>query len=597
MSCQLTDLEITDLFARLSGLVEDVFSEARDIIGLDVDLSKQGLEDKSSAGFWDDFTSDETFELQANLNANAAFNPSEVNTAGVKFNNILTTLFGGPTVVPDVTTSVDTEFSGKIDNALDSLFANCASGVSAADTIQGIVGIQATKLTNVFGSLKSTFGVIMGNSDEVGGAVFITALKNYIIKSTAQNLLLTQIRDEINNINKDVEDMDAGDYSINHKTVLSASIVELSAADNLLRAQLDNVLRNFPISFGGVEDAREHIKNVKEVLCGIDLSDIFGGFLSLTALKITGRLIYLEELLNILKELDEEVERIYINLGSFDTAFEDVIFFDSLMIPIIQLLRCRLNVVMADMQQAMDRNKLAVYVLKEKEWCFELAILESLIKASKVFDVDLRNGPLSVDGLDGVLDFLFKDVSDRGDIVSVRSILGSSEAYIKNVRHKLSFNVPVLQIQARGNAVNRLIETRINENEKFGLLINQGTLAVEGNLLSGLTILTKFLGSIRKVDALGSTAKQVEEGNLKGLLNGDFLQDSIKGTYEEVLSQIQTSLKTAGCRLVNVGDKSLAAYDIFEDVTRSEALLNESLAGFPEERLKQSVRGELPKYN
>ncbi len=596
MSKKLTDSEVANLFSDLGKIVDDVFAEAEDILKLEVDLSKNGIENQNSSDFSDQFTLPEAELLEQELAANAVFSPSEVNTVGAKYSNVLTTLFGGPSVIPNIAVNSSTVFSDKINSAFDTGFSNCDTNVSALDTVQGIVGIQARKISNVFSSLKSTFGVAMGNDDTVGPALFVTAVKNYVLKSTAQNLLLTQIRDTVSEINADLEDLDEDDYSINHKLVISESIIELSLADNILRAQLDNVLRDFPINFNGYENARQHIDNVKDVLCGINLEDIFGGYLSLGILKITGRLIYLEELLGLLLELEEELEQIYVNLGSFNTAFEDVTFFDSLLIPVIQLLRCRLTIVMADMRQAIDKNQLATFVLKEKEWCFELAILSSLMNASKMFDIDKTEGPLSVEGLDGVMDALFKTVNDRGDIVSISSIEQTLNAYIRNVRHKLSYNVPVTQIQARGNLVNSLINTRISENEKFALLLNRETLSVEGTLLSGLTIVSQFLDSVRAIDAFGTTADELETGNLKGLLNGDLLADSLKTVYETTLSEVSERLKDAGCRLTDVADKSLAAYDIFEDVTRSEALFNDSLAGFPEAHITQVVTGELPKY-
>ena len=597
MSCSLTDLEITKIFGRLEDLVTDVYQEAEDILSLEIDLSKRGLEDQLSKGFWNDLLSDDINDLQTALDNNTAFNPSEVATAGVQFSTILTTLFGGDAVVSQLTQNTKSKFSQKVDGAFDNAFASCDNNVSAIGTIQGIVGIQARKLDKLFSGISATFGILLQNNEELGPAVFINTLKNYLIQSTAQNLLLEQIQDEIKNINEDIEDLTDSDYSINHKTILSAAIVELRTADNILRAQLDNVLRKFPINMKGYEEAKKHIDDVRDALCGIDLEDIFGGYLSLDALKITARLIYLQELLDLLKRTDEETEEMLINLGSFDTLFEDVTFFDELFVPVLQLIRCRLGVVMADMKATIDKNKLASFVVKEKLWCFELAILSSLMNAAKIFDIDTEGTILDVAGLEDPLNALFLDVKNQHFNVSIDSIINAANQYIKNVQYKLSFNVPVTQIQARGNLVNRLIDQRILENESFGLLINERTLTIEGSILSGITILNKFLTAVDNVEALSTASSQIQKGNLQGLFSGDFLAESLKGTFEGLLDEVSQSLEDAGCSLLDAGDKALSAYDIFEDTTRADALFNESLSGFPETHLREAIQAELPKYN
>ena len=85
---------------------------------------------------------------------------------------------------------------------------------------------------------------------------------------------------------------------------LAASIVELSTADNILRAQADNIARCTPLNVQGYDRAIERIEAVADLLCGgIDVKDIVGGFLSENVIKITARLVYLEELIKFTQEV------------------------------------------------------------------------------------------------------------------------------------------------------------------------------------------------------------------------------------------------------------------------------------------------------
>ena len=596
MACSLSDLEISQLFSNLEQLIIDVGDEAASLVNLEIDLSSKGVEDGLSQGFWDSLVQGDIDRLSDAIGQNPIFNPADVATTGLQFGSVLTSLFGGPAVVPELDPNTGARLSDKINSAFGSEFGSCDARVSAIGTVQGIIGIQAKKLKTAFSAAQATFGGLLGGNPEVGPAVFITGLKNYLVRSTAQNLLLEQIRDEINNINEEIEELTDSDYSINHKTVLSASIVELSTADNILRAQLDNVLQKFPLNMTGYDNAKARIETVQEALCGIDLDDIFGGFLSPGVLKLTARLIYLEELLELLRISDEASQRILLNLGSFDTAYEDITFFDDLFVPVLQLIRCRLAVVMADMQSSIDKNKLANFVLKEKAWCLELTILSSLMDAAKVFDIPRNEGPFAVEGIEDIMNSLFQDVQTANQIIAIDSIRDVADVYIQNVRYKLSFNVPVVPIQARGNLVNRLIEQRISENESFGLLVNSKVLSVEGTIFTAIGILGSFLTAVGNLDVFTGAAEQIADGDLKGLLNGSILNSTLAEQFEGIINDIGSSLEEAGCSLLEAGDKSLQAYDIFEDTTRAEALFNDSLAGFPETVLRESVQGDLTRY-
>ena len=597
MTCQLTDQQIEGLLSKFTELITDVFDEADRILDLEVDLSNKGLKEDVSRGFWNDFFDEGQFDLQEALANNEAFNPLEVQSASVQYNSILTTLFGGPAVVPAVDLNSAENLSGKTDGAFDSLFALCGSSVSAIDTVQGIVNIQKQKVSRAIEAVKATFGILVAENAEVGPAVLTLAIRNFLVRITAQNFLLKQIQDTIGSINREIAEMDDGDYSINHKTLLSAAILKLNGADNLLRTQLNNVLNKFPFNIKGYEQAEQEIRDVRDALCGIDLQDLFGGYLSGTAIKVTAKLIFLRELLDLLETSDKEAQRIVLNLGSFDTALEDVTFFDELLVPVLQLLRCRLATLQADMQQTIQTNKLSNFIVKEKLWCFELQVLLAIMKAAKVFDIPRNGGILSNAPSLNAIDAVLREVTSFNDIVSIESILRVAEQYTKNVQRKLSFNVPVLPIQARGDLVNRLIEQRIDENESFGLLVNRETLTLEGNLLSGITVVQQFLTSINGVDALNTLGNAIGEGNLRGLFNDEVLESTLVGSVERIFGEVQQSLIDAECSLVDAGSKTLSAYSIFEDVTRSEALLGESLAGFPETHLREAVQGELPKYN
>jgi len=595
MSFNVDDLEVSRLFDKLALLQKDAFDRVKSSLKLEAALAKKAQEQRQTAGFWDDVFKGEATALTEGLERNTPFSPTDITNAEVQFTSILGTLLGAPPVV-SYAGATSTDIVDNVNQQFESAFASCGNAVSAVGVVKGIATIQARKVEAAYRAATGTFALLVGKDATLPQAVFVQALKNYLIKSTVQNLLLKQIEDEIVNINDAMAKLTASDYVLNHRTVISASIDELRLADNILRAQIDNVLRKFPLNMNGYENARKHIDNVRDILCGIDLSDIFGGLLSLDILKIAARLIYLEQLLVLLDKSDQETQRILLNLGSFNTAFEDLTFFDDLFIPVLQLIRCRLGVVMADMQATINTNKLFTFIIKEKAWCLELSIVSAIMRAAKVFKIDINKTPLAVTGLSDVFNDLFLTVKDQNFGVTIQSIQNAAQQYIRNVRYKMSYNVPVRTIQSRGELVNRLIRQRIRENEKFGVVSNEKTLLVQGTILSGLTILNKFMSTIDSVDSLGTAQAGLQEGNLAGLFKGEFLKQALTSSHEKILSNIKTALEAAGTSFKDVADRSLAAYAVFEDITISEALFNDALNGFPETHLREIVSAEIPKY-
>lgn len=591
MTCLLTDNALTQLLDQLNALVEGLADAAKALYSIEIEqtineIREQGLE--GLGGVADLFSTDLT-DFQSAIDGNQAFNPSDIAAASDQYTNLLGTLFaGGKAVVPQ---------SGDPLEAFDSPFASCGSHTTAGGLVSGIVNQQLSKLQGVANAIGGTFGVLSGQEPALPAAVFYTALKNYIVKSTAQNLLLKQIQDTINEINEDLVKLEDDDYRINHGVTLAASIVELSTADNILRAQADNIARRTPLNVQGYDRAIERIEAVADLLCGIDVKDIVGGFLSELVIKTTARLVYLEELIKLLKKSDEETTQLQINLSQFDKAFEGITFFDDAFIPVISMARCRLSVVMADMQSTIDANNLGTFVVKEKLWCLELKVLAAVLNSAKVFDVDFGDGPFSPSGVEDVMNDLFEGVKTQDQVVSIDSILLTLDQYMQNVRYKLSYNVDPDPVIARGDLVNRLVEQRIEENESFGLFVSNKSLSAEQGLGSALAVLGSFFAAIRGLAGVGGQFVSAFENADMGAIFGDILDQIAETAVELILNQINAQLALIGCSLSDIDNNSLKAYEIVEDQARSDALFNDASAGFPEDALRETVQGDMARYD
>ena len=591
MACLLTDNMLTQMLDQLSALVEQLADAADALYSIEIEqtfneIKEQGLE--GLGGVADLFSTD-IADFQAAIDGNQAFNPSDIAAAGDQYTNLLGTLFaGGKAVVPQ---------GGDPLEAFDSPFASCGSHTTAGGLVSGIVNQQLSKLQGAANAIRGTVGVLTGQEPGLPAAIFYDALKNYIVKSTAQNLLLKQIKDTIEEINEDLVKLEDDDYRVNHGVTLAAAIVELSTADNILRAQADNIARRAPLNVKGYDTAIERIEAVADLLCGIDVKDIVGGFLSENVIKITVRLVYLEELIKLLKKSDEETTQLQFNLSQFDKAFEGITFFDDAFLPVISMARCRLSVVMSDMQSTIDNNNLFTFVAKEKLWCLELKVLGAVLKSAKVFDVDLGDSPFSPSGVEDVMNELFEGVKTQDQVVSIDSILLTLDQYMTNVRYKLSYNVDPDPVIARGDLVIRLLDQRREENESFGLFVGNRSLSAEQGLGAALAVLGSFFGAIRGLAGVGSQfVDAFKNADMKAIF-GDLTDQLVQSALELILNQINAQLALIGCSLSDIDNNSLKAYELVEDQARSDALFNDASAGFPEDALRETVQGDLARYD
>ena len=81
------------------------------------------------------------------------------------------------------------------------------------------------------------------------------------------------------------------------------------------------------------------------------------------------------------------------------------------------------------------------------------------------------------------------------------------------------------------------------------------------------------------------------------MFDGDNAEDPPVGSIANILGDLKTTLEATGCSLADLGADTLRAYDIVEDKTRSDALFEEALSGYPESHTKAVLNSELPKYS
>ncbi len=593
--------EVIDTVDQLDKLVTRTYTDTYRLLTEEIGQSWEAIKESFAQlpDLWDSITDPPSTDLAATLAESPIFSGAEQVTAQADLEAQAPTLFGAYPVTGSTDQNTQTALENKVQETFGSAFSGCKSNTSLAAALDSVASSAIGTVTAVGTAIQSTVFALTEVDNNFSSAVFAEAAGNFIKRQTSEKFILQQIKDTISEINDDLDKLTDSDYTVDHKLVINESVIRLKNADEILRTQMDNINRKFPANRTGIAQAREQIDEVQQVLSGIDLEDLFGGLLSLNVLKIAGRLAYLETLQGMLNAQELTSERIRVNLSGFNRLYADLTNFDELLLPSLSNARCRLGTIIGQMGLSVDKNQLQSYVLAEKKWALDLAVLSSILKATEKLGKVTSNDPLNVEGVTEDLSEILGVVQGSAGIIEPGQISDAIDQYTRNVRYKLSYNVDPTQIKARGELVKRLVDQKMEQNDSFILTVGAPLDRVNNSnaLAVGVAALSAIKGALAGAANYSQGVKDLAEGDLSRIMDGSFLKDMLTGLLGQAIEAIKEALEAAGCSLDDLIRGSLRAYEVFEDSLRSDALFNDALEGFPETRIRAILTDEMAKFD
>lgn len=593
--------EVIDTIDALDKLVKSTIEDTYNTLTQEVEQSWDAIKESFAQlpDLWDTLTGPPTADLAETLADNEVFSLVDQVSAQALLEAQKPTLFGASPLVGQVDQNTQQALENKVQQTFDSAFGGCESNSSVAGALEAVSNSAIGTVTSLGTAIQSTVFALTEVDSNFSAAIFAEAAGNFIKRQTSEKFILQQIKDTISEINDDLDKLTEDDYSIDHKLTINESVIRLKRADELLRTQIDNINLKFPANRAGIEAAREEIDAVREIMSGIDLGDLFNGLLSLRAIKIAGRLAYLETLQGMLNAQELTSERIRVNLSGFDRVYADLTNFDELLLPSLSNARCRLGTIIGQMGLSVDQNKLQGYALAEKKWAVDLAVLSTILRATQKLGKVTSNDPLNVEGVAEDLSEMLGAVQGTAGIIEPGQVSDAIDQYTVNVRYKLSYNVNPETIKSRGELVKRLVEQKMEQNESFILTLGSPLDRVNNSnaLAVGVAALVAVKSALAAAANFASGAQSLAEGALGDILSGEFLKDMLTGLLAQAITAIKQALAAAGCDLDDLIRGGMRAYDVFEDSIRSDALFNDALSGFPETRIRAILTDDMAKFD
>lgn len=414
------------------------------------------------------------------------------------------------------------------------------------------------------------------------------------------SLLITnkaKILDEIDATVKSVIDISFGmekkDYPADHKAFVRAALSNLESADSDL-GQVEQTLEA-----GGKfletnwDRAQTVINDTGEDLLSIGSGSLVPGFAFLKILQLLGYQKHLESLSGILAQREALFQQLVGMLGKFQTEFEASADFRNLAAPLIQQVRCVLQMIMADMEKTLDLNAILKYFIKEKQWGIELVQLAGFMKGTESLGKGLSKSPISSKDAANALSASIAAEADRYSQAESYDILNSLLSYfVKEIRRKIASNVDPAGLAYIGDAI--LAETsklRKTDVDLAGLLGPFNDSMAKTGLAA-----TQAVGAILEVFGDGNLdtfVDAVRRGDWKSLLGVNALKSQLESMARKQIGDLlQCCQDNAGDG--NVQRRLTRMGASVQTLQRGKELYDKYTKGFSERYLKSTYGTSVP---
>jgi hypothetical protein len=262
-----------------------------------------------------------------------------------------------------------------------------------------------------------------------------------------------KLRDALN-------DMRPSDYKLDHAQLTNTAKQLLLVAEANLATVNDSLSRGGALPRVNYDFAKEKVEIARQLLkldTGDSWKDVYKVVPSKRALKVVYYMAHLQLLIKTFEKIAERNQERNTNFNAYKTEFEaKTSGIDYLYGPIVNLARCQIKKVVADMNATMRQDKLVSYLLKEKKWYAQLSIIRGILKSVKELDRVKRqlSRDITIDGkkiADG--EKLFKIDFDMGQVTSgyigstsAAEVIADAKRFLEIANQKLHKNIPAKEV-------------------------------------------------------------------------------------------------------------------------------------------------------
>ncbi len=440
-----------------------------------------------------------------------------------------------------------------VDNALQSVF-----------TVQATVGLAFDVVPDLYAGLMNapvgTLSILLTNRETIFSGI---------------ESIVTQVVNAVPHIRED-------DYPFDHRSFVLAAQGALQEADSDL-GRVESTLEAGGKFLDDLWDkSKDTIEETAKDLMGIGAGALVPGFFNSKFIELLSLEKQLEAFIQILVQRQEAFATLVTALGSFKTTMEENAKFESLMAPLVQQVRCRLQTIIEDMGRTVEANALLRYFVKEKAWGIELFGLAKFMEGAGVLGKPFSQPSSELNDLaDGLSGEITAHQDDLTGGESFGVLIFLLQAYLRHIKRKIAGPMEDEVFISTAKAIETEIDSlRKTDSDLSNMLTTfQGGLAGEAGLavLQAASLIYNFMDEM----GLDEMLTALKRGDWNTFFSANTVQSSLEKVASQAIGDVlQCCADNAGDgdttdRLMNM-NRTVAAFqrgkDVFDEYSGRYAL-------------------------
>lgn len=325
--------------------------------------------------------------------------------------------------------------------------------------------VAAGAVTESLKKVSAAHSLFVGLANQTGGGfiegLFFVALSELDTAYSLEAKILRNMRSQIDRVNEAVENLEDIVFDINHDEFLRQVDRVLRSADLRFAGVQSRILSGQRFSEGDYDAAKALLQQAEDLLCN-EAPDPLLTF-SVTPYVLLAQIEVLQVERDAWMSSQGTREEYGRFLAEWRTKLNQTLRTDNFLAPVLDLIRCRIRLVLQEIQATIGQGDFLVYFAKEKKWCLELKVLIELVRSSEEI---FKFGDFIPDLNDDLREFTDNFQLRPALVVPAQTLAVQIDRYLKFARQRLTD--PALRkevVIGIGIALQSLITQRISALE------------------------------------------------------------------------------------------------------------------------------------
>jgi len=537
-------------------------------INVETQVSERRVKEQETGDFWDSLIAEPLDEVTQTFKD--TFNPVPEDAAAHRgeVEALLHGLFSSDTVLAGLTANFEQPDVRAIDRLLAAPSSlpvplervlgptaksqlstrSCARSVVTASltTVSKIAVGAVTNAVRAVQAVGATVGFLKNSVANLGPALMNLSAQDLLAIIASQAALCARATQITKLILKLLKAADGAVLTITTGAPLPEVKARLASADAAL-ARLELLLSAGRFEQALWTSAKRDVDAAADLLCSFSVEFDFNLNAAVPPALADALISSLDSVLKIMARQQQLRSVLEINLAGFEIGFFKATRFDNLFAPLIDLIRCRINLICDEIAGAAG---VAFFrqLVREKRWCIELRAISAFMRLSNKMQlpdvIDKFTGTAALrtaaDEVSAALASARREVTQN----DVRRLLVTGFAFVGHARRSVSLRLYSPAAVSLGEALLRELEACPKNDGPLTGLLSVFSAGVATYASDAVIAVSKIM-TFAEERNLTQMTESMKQGDVEGSLGVTGLTASLEGSLATSAAQLRNSIPSS----------------------------------------------------